>query len=71
MFKKFLPLPNYSIRVCGKGKRINCGVGYGLEIPAKYILYGNEKAIQWTKRTLDVVDGNVKKSFKMFKIKLF
>ena len=72
MFKKFPSLPNYSITVCVKGKRINCGVGYGLEIPAEYIFYGNEKAIQWAKRTLDAVDWNVKeKRFKMFKIKSF
>ena len=50
MFKKFLSLPNHSIRVCVKGKRINRGVGYGLEIPAEYIFYGNEKAIHWAKR---------------------
>ena len=61
MFKKFLSLPNHSIRVCVKGKRIIRRVGYGLEIPAEYIFYDNEKAIQWTKRTLDGVDGNVKK----------
>ena len=71
MFKKFLSLPNHSIRVCVKGKRINRGVGYGLEIPAEYIFYGNEKAIQWAKRTLDSVNGTVKKSFKMFKLKSF
>ena len=61
MFKKFLSLPNHSIRVCVKGRRINRRVGYGLEIPAEYIFYGNEKAIQWAKRTLDGVDGNAKK----------
>ena len=61
MFKKFLSLANHSIRVCVKGKRINPGVGYGLEIPVEYRFYGNEKAIQWAKRTLDGVDGNVKK----------
>ena len=63
MFKKFLTLPNYSIRVCVKGKRIDCGVVYGLEIPAEYIFYGNEKVIQWAKRTLDGVDRNFKKKF--------
>ena len=42
------------------------GVGYGLEIPTEYRFYGNEKAIQWAKRTLDAVDGNMKKKFKMF-----
>ena len=52
---KFVSLPNRSIRVCLKGKRINHGVGYGLEIPAEHMFYGNEKAIQWAKRTLDRV----------------
>ena len=45
MFKKFFSLPNHSIRVYVKGKRINRGVRYGLEIPAEYVLYGSEKAI--------------------------
>ena len=63
MFKKFLSLPNHSTRVCIKGKRIIRGVGYGLEILAEYIFYGNEKAIHWAKRTLDGIDGNVKKKF--------
>ena len=61
MFKKFLSLPNYSIRVGVKGKRINRGVGYGLKIPVEYIFYGDGKTIQWAKRTLDGVNGNVKK----------
>ena len=63
ILKKFLSLPNCSIRVCFKGKRINHGVGYGREIPAEYIFYDNEKSIQWAKRTLDAVDGNMKKKF--------
>ena len=46
MFKKCLFLPNHSIRVCVKGKRINRGVGDRLEIPAEYIFYGNQEAIQ-------------------------
>ena len=73
MFKKLLSLPNHSIRgVCVKRKRTNRGVGHGLEILVEYIFYGNEKAIQWAKRTLDGVDGNVKKkSFKIFKAKSF
>ena len=60
MFKKFLSLLNHSIRLCVKGKIINLGAGYGPEIPAEYLFKGNEKAIQWAKRTLDDVDGNVK-----------
>ena len=41
MLKKFLFLPNHSIRVCIKGKIINRGVGHGLEIPNEYVFYGN------------------------------
>ena len=42
-------------------KRINRGVGYGLENAGEYVFYGNEKAIQWAKKTLEGADGNVKK----------
>ena len=62
MFKKFLSLPNHSMRVCVKGERINRGAGCEVEIPAEYIFYGNEKAIQWAKRTLSDVNGNVKEN---------
>ena len=56
--------------MCLRKKIINRG--YWLEIPAEYIFYGNDEVIQWAKRTLDGVHGNVKKkSFKMFKIKSF
>ena len=54
-----------------KEKKINRGVGYGVEIPTEYIFYGNEKVIQCAKRTLDAVDVNVKKILKMFKINPF
>ena len=68
MLKKFLSLPNHSLGACIKGKRINRRVGYRLEIPVEDIFYDNEKAIQWAKRTLDGVDGNIKKKVKRFKI---
>ena len=45
-FKKFLSLPNHTIRVLVTGKRINRGVGYGLEIPVEYVFSDNEKALQ-------------------------
>ena len=60
MHGKFLSLPNRSIRLCVKGKRINHDSQYGLEIRAEYILYGNEKANQLEKRILDAVDGDGK-----------
>ena len=43
--KKLLSLPNHSIRVCVKGKRVNREAGQELEIPAEYIFYGNENII--------------------------
>ena len=67
MFKKFLSLPNHSIGVCVKRKIMNRVVGYGLEILAEYIFYGNDKAIQWAKRTLEGVNGNVKKKLRCLK----
>ena len=30
-----------------------------IEVPAEYMIYGNEKIIQWAKRTLDVADNDV------------
>ena len=61
MFNKFLSLSNHRIRACLKGERINRGAGFGHEIPAEQICYSNEKAIQWAKKTLDGVNGDMKK----------
>ena len=60
-FKKFLSLPNHTIRVLLTGQRINCGAGYGLEIPVEYVFNSNEKALQWAKKNLDNIDTNVNK----------
>ena len=32
------------------GKIVNRGVGYGLEIPVKYIFYGHQKALEWMEK---------------------
>ena len=60
-FKKFLSLPDHTIRVLVTGKRINCGAGYSLEIPVEYVFDGNEKALHWAKKNLDNIDANVNK----------
>ena len=49
-FKKFLSLPN-TIRVLVTRKRSNRGAGYGLEIPVEYVFNGNDKTLQWTRKT--------------------
>ena len=61
-FKKFLSLPNYTIRVLVTGMKINRGAGYGLEIPVEYLFNGNDKAFQWTKKILCNIDANVNKN---------
>ena len=45
---KFLKLPNSKLSCKVKGKRLNRGAGYGLEIPVIYS-NGREKAIEWIK----------------------
>ena len=46
---KFLKLPNSKLSCKVKGKRLNRGAGYGLEIPVIYTFNGHEKAIKWIK----------------------
>ena len=46
---KFLKLPNSKLSCKVKGKRLNRGAGYGLEIPVIYTFNGHEKAIEWIK----------------------
>ena len=60
-FKKFLSLPNHTIKMLVTGKRINRGAGYDLEIHLEYVFNGNEKAPQWAKKNLDNIDANVNK----------
>ena len=59
LFARFLSLPYDCIKVCVEGKRVNCGSGYGLEIPAEYMFFGNEKVIQRLKKALVKVDRSV------------
>ena len=35
-----------------KGKRLNRGAEYGLEIPVIYTVSGHEQAIEWIKHTV-------------------
>ena len=38
---KFLKFPNHHIRAVVAGKRVNRGIGLGLEIPADYFFHGD------------------------------
>ena len=46
---KFLKLPNSKLSSKVKGKRLNRGAVYGLEIPVIYTFNGHEKDIKWIK----------------------
>ena len=46
---KFLKLPNSKLSCQVKGKRLNRGARYGLEIPVIYTLNGHERTIEWIK----------------------
>ena len=45
----FLKVPNSKLSCKVKGKRLNRGAGYGLEIPVIYKINGHEKGIKWIK----------------------
>ena len=46
----FLSLPGSFVENNVTRKRINRGGGYGLEVPCKYRISGQEKAVDWMKR---------------------
>ena len=46
----FLTLPESFLETKVTGKRINRGGGYGLEVPCKYRISGQEKTVDWIKR---------------------
>ena len=46
----FLTLPGSFLETKVTGKRINRGGGIGLEVPCKYCISGQEKAVDWIKR---------------------
>ena len=50
---KFLKRPTNKGRAVVKGKRVNRGAGYGLEIPCEYCSTGDEFSIQWLKSKLE------------------
>ena len=46
----FLTLPGSFLETKVTEKRINRGGGYGLEVPRKYRISGQEKPVDWIKR---------------------
>ena len=57
---KFFKAGNKQRKDCCKGKRVNRGAGYGLEIPCEYIFYGDTKmSLPWLKSKLECLGYNV------------
>ena len=52
-FWKFLSLPKTSIDTRVLGKRVNCGTGYGLQIPVCFIFQGHVKGISKVKKKIE------------------
>ena len=60
---KFLKRGANKGKVIITGKRVNRGAGYGLEIPCKYIFYGDvETTLPWLKSKLDYLGCSVQYS---------
>ena len=54
---------NYA-RVIIKGKRVNRGAGYGLEVPCEYHFEGDNFSCNWLKEKLTTVKNNRKSLFR-------
>ena len=78
----FLTLCGSFLETKVTGKRINRGGGYGLEVPRKYRISGQEKPVDWIKRkatpflqehslALNTCLGKKYKSEKMFMCPLY
>ena len=65
---KFLKRPTNCAKVIIKGKRVNRGGGYGLEVPCKYIFEGDSFSCSWLqakliKEEFDVHCGGPSKAY--------
>ena len=60
----FLYLPHFTLEFFIIGKRINRGVGYGLEIAANFYFYELEKAINWLKNKINKMEEKLKENLK-------
>ena len=57
---KFLKRGTNKGKTVVRGKRVNRGAGYGLEIRCQYIFYGNTKmSLPWLKSKLECLGYNV------------
>ena len=53
---KFLKFLNHHIRIIVTGKRVNRGIGLGLEIPIDYFFHGDNRILKWFKKSIERLD---------------
>ena len=49
----FIKIPNCANRCIVRGKFVNHGAGYGLEILVQYRFIGAEKAVEWAEKKIN------------------
>ena len=59
IFHRFWKLPFCSISAVVIGKRVNRGVGDGLEIPVEYKFFGDARAVSWADNQIKKTEKNV------------
>ena len=57
-FRRFITLPNCTIKCTVIGKRVSHGAGYRLEVPVNFKFVGPAKAIQWAENAVKKVIQN-------------
>ena len=53
---KLLKFPYHHIRVVITGQRVNSGIGLGLETPVDYFFHGDNRVIDWFKKSIEKLD---------------
>ena len=53
---RFLKFPNHDICVVITDKRVNRDIGLGLEIPVDYFFHGDNRFIEWFKKSIEKLD---------------
>ena len=65
-YSRFLQIPSSSLSCKVTGERVNRGGGYGLEVPAYYVIEGSTLAVKWLKKRIEseraIVDGAVSRN---------
>ena len=56
---RFLELESNSASCEVTGKWVNCGEGYGMEVPSKYTFWGIGQAVTWLNKCITKEDSKI------------